>query len=437
MPRRTRALPEPMRDKNGIRIYCVDVMDGLRGLPDESVHCAVTSPPYWGLRDYGVDGQVGLEKTPEEYVKRMVGIFREVRRVLRGDGTFWLNIGDCYAASQSTGGGYSAKSTLHGASNPYTKGRQMAESGKRVRISSGLKHKDLVGIPWRLAFALQADGWYLRSDIIWAKPNSMPESVTDRPTKSHEYVFLLTKKDRYFFDNEAVREAQGKWDVARNPTYASGSRDNMYPVKRMNPQSGLEEVVRNPAGRNIRTVWTIPTQPNPEAHFATFPERLPMRCIKAGTSERGVCPECGAPWERVVEVTGETPREKQRARGKSAYSAAQPEGNSQGLDYAGGHGSGIRPRRILGWRPTCECLGSPAQVAWDGQMGLDEYEPVPATVLDPFIGSGTTLFVAKMLGRHAIGFDLSEKYCSIAVSRCMKRSRRGISRHKRLRKSRR
>jgi len=398
MPRRTRALPEPMRDKNGIRIYCVDVMDGLRGLPDESVHCAVTSPPYWGLRDYGVDGQVGLEKTPEEYVKRMVGIFREVRRVLRGDGTFWLNIGDSY--------------------------------GKQ----------GLVGIPWRIALALQADGWYLRSDIIWAKPNPMPESVTDRPTKSHEYVFLLTKKDRYFFDNEAVKEKSADIDgwISRCKTNFSGRPGLIMPdgKKQQIAVVGRRDVPES-GGRNIRTVWTIPTQSNPEAHFATFPERLPTRCILAGTSERGVCPECGAPWERVVEVTGETPREKQRARGKSAYSAAQPEGNSQGLDYAGGHGSGIRPRRILGWRPTCECLGSPAQVAWDGQMGLDEYEPVPATVLDPFIGSGTTLFVAKMLGRHAIGFDLSEKYCSIAVSRCMKRSRRGISRHKRLRKSRR
>jgi len=422
MPRRTRALPEPMRDKNGIRIYCVDVMDGLRGLPDESVHCAVTSPPYWGLRDYGVDGQVGLEKTPEEYVARMVGIFREVRRVLRDDGTFWLNIGDSYAS-----GGCGARDAERW---PKQSRNDHRVEHSHKAAAAGIKPKDLVGIPWRLAFALQADGWYLRSDIIWAKSNPMPESVTDRPTKSHEYVFLLTKKDRYFFDNEAVKEHNISHARIREKYNGESAVDTK--TRGHSSHCGTYE-----GGRNIRTVWTIPTQPNPEAHFATFPERLPMRCIKAGTSERGVCPECGAPWERVVEVTGETPREKQRARGKSAYSAAQPEGNSQGLDYAGGHGSGIRPRRILGWRPTCECLGSPAQVAWDGQMGLDEYEPVPATVLDPFMGSGTTLFVAKMLGRHAIGFDLSEKYCSIAVSRCMKRSRRGISRHKRLRKSRR
>jgi len=417
-----------MRDKNGVRIYCVDVMDGLRGLPDESVHCVVTSPPYWGLRDYGVDGQVGLEKTPEEYVERMVGIFREVRRVLRGDGTFWLNIGDSYAASSRTTG-------RNEQGCRYSGGGGMFDGGVRTTIGSmpmGLKHKDLVGIPWQLAFALRADGWYLRSDIIWAKVNPMPESVTDRPTKSHEYVFLLTKSGKYFFDNEAVREPVKIQNAGRMAAPKCGPERKKGGARDQNKKT-YDEI----KGANLRTVWTIPTQPYAEAHFATFPERLPTRCILAGTSERGVCPECGAPWARVIEVTDETPREKQRARGKSAYSAAQPEGNSQGLDYAGGHGSGIRPRRILGWRPTCECLGSPAQVAWDGQMCLDEYEPVPATVLDPFMGSGTTLFVAKMLGRHAIGFDLSEKYCSIAVSRCMKRSRRGISRHKRLRKSRR
>jgi len=392
MPRRTRALPEPMRDKNGIRIYCVDVMDGLRGLPDESVHCAVTSPPYWGLRDYGVDGQVGLEKTPEEYVKRMVGIFREVRRVLRGDGTFWLNIGDSYAS-----GGCGARDAERW---PKQSRNDHRVEHSHKAAAAGLKHKDLVGIPWRLAFALQADGWYLRSDIIWAKPNPMPESVTDRPTKSHEYVFLLTKRGKYFWDQEAVKEA------------STSDRSGNYFGSKAQEGTKRQDVGRECqtiwGRRNIRTVWTIPTQPNPEAHFATFPERLPERCIKAGTSEIGCCPECGAPWVRVV---ARTPMVIDRSE------RTHPKGQTRSSGTMVSPASSI----TIGWEASCAC-------------GLD---PIPATVLDPFMGSGTTLFVAKMLGRHAIGFDLSEKYCSIAVSRCMKRSRRGISRHKRLRKSRR
>ena len=275
-----------------IRIIQADVIAGLAALEDQSVQCVVTSPPYWGLRDYGVEGQIGLEKTPEEYVQRMVEVFREVRRVLRDDGTVWLNIGDGYNAN--TGAGFNGNKRLDKKNRDTVMDRP-----------SWLKPKDMVGIPWRLAFALQADGWYLRSDIIWSKPNPMPESVTDRPTKAHEYVFLLTKRARYFYDADAVREdhtSYGDYERRKNKLKL-GNTDH--------PRSDLHcdkkgfrdrKEYYSPNGRNRRTVWEIATQPTPEAHFATFPEALVEPCIKAGTSERGCCSVCGAPWVRVVEI---------------------------------------------------------------------------------------------------------------------------------------
>lgn len=271
-----------------------DCVEHLRELPDGCVHCCVTSPPYWGLRDYGVDGQLGLEPTPEAYCERMVEVFREVSRVLRDDGTLWLNVGDSFAA----GGGYSpgAPSNVSGSKSARGAGNGDAKTGART-APPGLKPKDLVGIPWRLAFALQADGWYLRSDIVWAKANPMPESVRDRPTKSHEYVFLLAKSQRYYFDADAVREA--------NATVAS-TRDAIVDWKNR-PNNGATDgkglgcyrmgSVHN--GRNIRDVWTIPTERCAAAHFAVMPSALVKPCIKAGTSERGCCPQCGAPWERA------------------------------------------------------------------------------------------------------------------------------------------
>ena len=251
-----------------------DVRERLAELPDASVQCCVTSPPYWGLRDYGIDGQLGLEPTPDAYVASMVAVFREVRRVLREDGTLWMNMGDAYAHSSSGGGGAVDVRTDGRKTTPGDKVR--GRMGGVNTMSSGLKPKDLVGIPWRLAFALQADGWYLRSDIIWSKPNPMPESVTDRPTKSHEYVFLLTKNSRYFYDAEAVREdASTPWHGIGG--YREGNIDNSHaPTEYRNDD-------RQRAGRNCRSVWTITTQPYPDAHFATFPEALPERCITAGT----------------------------------------------------------------------------------------------------------------------------------------------------------
>ena len=219
-----------------------DVRTSLKNLADGSVQCVVTSPPYWGLRDYGRDDQIGLEATPELYVSALVSVFNDVRRVLRDDGTLWLNLGDSYAGNNSR------------ASNNGRAGYGNAREGVFERIGDGLKTKDLVGIPWRVAFALQADGWYLRQDIIWHKPNPLPESVKDRCTKAHEYIFLLSKSSRYYFDYEAIKE----------PTVNSLDK------------------------RNRRDVWTVPVKPFKGAHFATFPESLITPCILAGCPEGGV-----------------------------------------------------------------------------------------------------------------------------------------------------
>ena len=278
-----------------------DCLESLRALPSESVRCCVTSPPYWGLRDYGFAGQIGLEPTPSEYVARLVEVFREVRRVLAGDGTLFLNLGDSYAATSKGSGGTASTTIARGTGQGSNAG-----SFYDARFDLGacrLKPKDLVGIPWRVAFALQADGWYLRSDIIWAKPNPMPESVTDRPTKSHEYVFLLAKSERYYFDADAVKEPAG---VNFPPNHPRTIYDNTPPPPPgQPPHTGLRRtkartvrpgVDTNGGGqgsgaitydkttRNVRTVWTIATQPYSGAHFATFPEALAERCIRAGSA---------------------------------------------------------------------------------------------------------------------------------------------------------
>ena len=264
------------------KIHQGDALAVLTALPAESVHCCVTSPPYWGLRDYGADGQIGLERTPDAYVARLVEVFREVRRVLRGDGTLWLNLGDSYA-SDTKGSGGTGKSTLVGTPND---GNGQLFTARKVQ--HGIKPKDLVGIPWLVAFALRADGWYLRSDIIWAKPNPMPESVTDRPTKAHEYLFLLSKSASYYYDQDAIREPHRWPDMARKVIAApNAGRDGDY-QKESGRNDGGEHIsgvgfASDPdAGRNRRTVWTIATQPFSEAHFATMPRALVEPCIKAG-----------------------------------------------------------------------------------------------------------------------------------------------------------
>jgi len=328
-----------------LTVYHGDARAVMAELPAESVHCVVTSPPYWGLRDYGTaswiggdeacdhaaakkktrydyaldsspiqqasrtgtdaqvgaylpecpkcgairqDSQLGLEPTPEQYVENMVAVFREVRRVLRSDGTVWLNLGDSYNTAQAG----NTKPTGISQRN----GRWDGGAVKHGRgLIGGLKPKDLVGIPWRVAFALQADGWYLRSDIIWSKPNPMPESVTDRPTKSHEYMFLLSKSARYYYDADAVREPwkPNAYDIKRaaedHPGYAGKNDDPKW-------SNGIRGVpVGDPStGRNIRSVWSIATQPYAGAHFAVFPPKLVEPCIKAGSPEGGVVLDCFA-----------------------------------------------------------------------------------------------------------------------------------------------
>ena len=282
-----------------VKILIGDCRDVLRRLPDASVQCCVTSPPYFNLRDYGVAGQIGLEPTPEAFVAELVAVFREVWRVLADDGTLWLNLGDGYVTTST----YAAPRTSGGEF-----GRVAGLRQPKPRIPTGLKPKDLIGIPWRVAFALQADGWYLRSAIVWAKPNPMPESVTDRPTSAYEMVFLFAKSERYHYDADAIREGRTSNEDAngfRGGAYTGGKIDNGAVGKRTavgnkrvmgvpprhagyetSDQSGLDEVPRG-AGRNARNVWTIATRPFPEAHFATFPPELAERCILAGCPAGG------------------------------------------------------------------------------------------------------------------------------------------------------
>jgi site-specific DNA-methyltransferase (adenine-specific) len=311
----------------------------------------VTSPPYWGLRDFQVDGQLGLEATPEEYLARMVEVFREVRRVLRDDGTLFCNMGDAF------------------------------------------DEKQLLGMPWRLAFALQADGWFLRSDIIWAKPNPMPESVTDRPTKAHEFIFLLSKQARYFYDGEAIREDVN--GTAHKRQAMNGAPPSMafkmQPAgmrNRNNPsfQSYMRDLPPD-AGRNARSVWTIPSAPYPDAHFATFPPELARRCIVAGTSAKGCCAVCGAPWERDVATTY-TPSNRGLPGGigdARRNPATRSDLVSVRLD---------KHTETVGWSPTC----------------THDALSVPCTVLDPFAGSGTVGEVAEQNGRDAVLIELSPTY---------------------------
>ena len=286
-----------------VRILQGDCRDVLKTLPDESVHCVVTSPPYWGLRDYGVAGQLGLEPTPQEYVERMVEVFAHVGRVLRGDGTLWLNLGDSYAASPKGNLNGQDKSGL-----TSTRTQEHAPTGIN-KLAVGLKPKDLVGIPWRVAFSLQAAGWWLRQDIIWAKPNPMPESVTDRCTKAHEYLFLLAKSERYYFDASAIQEPATVGDNVRNvqgpvESHMPGAPANVgirrsgnkerkpasargVPVDTGGRTSGTGSVPWEGDTRNKRSVWTVTTQPFKEAHFATFPPALIEPCILAGCPEGG------------------------------------------------------------------------------------------------------------------------------------------------------
>lgn len=266
-------------------IYEGDCIETMKQWEAGCVQTCITSPPYYGLRDYGHEGQIGLEETPEAFVAKMVEVFREVKRVLRDDGTLWLNLGDSYAGSGkgSNPDGTAHTSSLTGKQGTHkgtTEGTKPIQKAREI----GLKPKDLIGIPWMVAFALRADGWYLRQDIIWHKPNPMPESVTDRCTKAHEYVFLFSKSQKYYFDNEAIKEeaqtepmSRNRHEEGYNPSYAKGARF-----------SAGERVYGEDGKRNKRSVWTVTTRPYSGAHFATFPPDLIEPCILAGAPEGGI-----------------------------------------------------------------------------------------------------------------------------------------------------
>ena len=383
-----------------VKIIVGDVRNTLAKLPDQSVHCCVTSPPYWGLRDYGHPDQIGLEETPEEYVQTMVNVFREVRRVLRDDGTLWLNLGDSYANNGvkdgcAVGGftGERIRARISG-KNP----NDGAQDSRPQTVPPNLKPKDLVGIPWRVAFALQADGWYLRQDIIWHKPNPMPESVTDRCTKAHEYVFLFekaheyaflfAKRERYFYDAVAIAEpAVG--DTPGNVNH-KGKTAHEGGDDKMRTKAGLTKIGAVTT-RNRRSVWTISTKPCKEAHFAVMPPDLAEVCILAGTSAEGCCAACGAPWERVVE------RERVATR-PGADTKVTGDSMTDGNRDPERHVTDVR---TVGWQPTCKCNAA----------------KTPCTVLDPFGGAGTTALVSQLHERDSVICELNETYAKIAQKR--------------------
>jgi len=355
----------------GYEIRLGDCLATLRELGDESVHCVISSPPYWGLRDYRAEGQIGLEDSPDRYVERLVQVFREVRRVLRRDGTLWLNLGDSYAqGGRGTPGG--PASTLNGARWCHDEAnRAMKARGESYRRPPpGLKPKDLLGLPFEVVRAMRAEGWYWRQTNIWHKPNAMPEPVRDRPTTAHEYLFLLSRSEHYFYDAEAIKEPVTSDDAVRRGTEL----------------------------RNKRSVWSINSAASgvDDRHFATFPEDLVRPCIEAGTSRRGVCSACGAPVERRVKrirtrdgVPSKLP--PFRNTDKAAPSAAV------GI----GHGRIGTITRTTGWRATCKCKAPPA----------------PAVVLDPFSGTATTGVVALKLGRSYIGLELNPSYAESSERR--------------------
>lgn len=379
------------------KVYCGDVLDELRKLPDDYVQCCVTSPPYFGLRSYLPDEsklkdrEVGFRQTLSEYIDTLVEVFREVRRVLRPDGTLWLNLGDSFNGSGGAGGDYSPGGLKEG---------QPKYPGRKV---SGLKPKDLIGVPWRVAFALQEDGWWLRSDIVWEKGNCMPESVTDRPTRSHEYIFLLTKSRKYFYDAEAIKEpiAESSKKRRKYPRYAEDSKGATGKYAVINEKYNTRNTKRNK-----RTVWHINTKPYKSAHFAVFPPELPKICILAGTSPKA-CPKCGAPWERVVDKL-----DKRHWTERGNYSSKKLQAlKATGFRNDGGGnflGSSVV---TLGWQPTCSCEDN------DGSG--------KCIVLDPFAGSGTTLQVAEELGRNSIGIELNPEYCKLIEERKANLSKNG------------
>lgn len=454
-------------------ILCGHVLDALRSLAADSVHCCVTSPPYWGLRAYGCEAQVwggekcphewgeealiggpagaqgatrqragrgnvgeqhmrgraagqfcshcgawrgalGLEPTPSLYVEHIVEIFREVRRVLRPDGTMWLNLGDSFITKPM-----GASSTFD---PKYPAGRDRSEGFRANRTNRpselGLKSKDMVMIPARVALALQQDGWYLRQEIIWCKTIPMPESVRDRPTCATEKIFLLAKNGTYFYDHIALRE----------PSVAGHSSGNGFKrqsrLSFLNPEGprGSNQEWEQQLMRNMWNYWRLNPDPFPEPHFATFPREIPRRAIAGGTSERGCCEQCGAPWRRAVvrlkhgdwhpdpdlKRAGANRNNRHRCYGgkwadrhEQAASRRIMESVAEARANGGPHDNPFAEPVTAGWEPQCDCAAALA----------------PCTVLDPFLGSGTTAVAAQELGRKFIGIELNPEYVAMAERR--------------------
>lgn len=432
------------------KLIISDALSGLKQVEDKSVQMCVTSPPYWNLRDYqttpliwGGDsncnhiwgetkikkqtpqrdhdsngnfgntrgeesfregcafesdigrfcekcdawlGCLGSEPTPELYVEHLVEIFKEVKRVLRDDGTLWLNIGDSYAANRT----YQVSPTKW----------KNLKQGQSSKVPEGLQSKDLIGIPWRVAFALQADGWILRSDIVWEKRNPMPESVKDRPTNSYEHVFLFAKNRDYFYDSYAVREPAQDSSKERNKYKWNSKQRTHSPNEKRGEDNREAGKLFDGETRNLRNVWSLAAEPYKGAHFAVFPSKLIEPCIKAGTSERGCCSICGAPYGRIISK-GELRDDPQRKNRKNKPTQFNKDEN----DYLEGGTLGkVCDISTVGWKPNCNCKGN----------------VVPCIVLDPFAGSGTTGEVALRLGREYLLIELNPDYEKLIKERLKK-----------------
>lgn len=380
-------------------IHLGDALSILRDLPSDAVQCIITSPPYWGLRDYGVQTQLGLEPDPEEYVDKLTCIMREARRVLRPDGVCWFNIGDSYY-NYRPGATDDNRPHAFGGERDIVVGLPSSAPNRKYRIA-GLKEKDLCLIPARLSLAFQADGWYVRSRVIWNKPNARPESVGDRPTKAHEDIYLLTKSADYYYDNVAIMEPvvstdrdirrmtespdklTSKYDGLDDSRYAAGGHSNL----------GRKQVVGDPtAGRNKRDVWTIATVPFSEAHFASFPTDLIEPMVLASTSEC-CCSICGAPVARVTEKSGG----KRQCRYNHHKVARTQHGGKHTSTLSSIH----MATKTVGWSSTCE---------HDDRTGR-------CIVLDPFMGAGTVALVAKKWNRQYVGIEINPEYIEIANRR--------------------
>lgn len=333
------------------QLICDDTRVALQRFKDNTFHCCVTSPPYWQLRDYFKDGQIGLEKTPEEYINNLVDIFKEVKRVLRKDGTLWIVIGDTYSTSK--------KGNTQDNVNSKSRRKKLHLQQINKKIPTNIKTKNLIGIPWKLAFALQEDGWYLRCDVIWSKKNPVPDGAKDRPTRNHEYVFLLSKSSKYFYDYYAIMDEAKKKNGRSRKFGANIQRGN----NRQNQNRRFIDFEK----KNKRSVWNVSVGRSGGIHFSVFPEKLITPCILAGTSSKGCCPKCKKPWSRIVE--------------KEKYFTE----NGEEKVYLDG----------TNWKSNCNCLIS----------GTEN-----CVVLDPFCGVSTTGVICLKSDRDYVGIDINDEY---------------------------